>query len=74
MSELSVKPDGNLADGMSAEARQASMRNNSAIAQSTHEHELRVANNVDGFNPECAQLNALIASIECRCPPTAAGV
>jgi hypothetical protein len=57
-----VKPDSNLADGMSPEARQASMRSNSTIAQSVLEHELRVAKNVDGSSAECAQLNALICN------------
>ncbi|MEZ2296261.1 DUF4124 domain-containing protein [Variovorax sp. RCC_210] len=62
--EVSVKPDLNLADGMSDDARQASMQNNSAIAQSVVEHERRVAMNVDASTSECASLNALIASID----------
>ena len=59
-----MKPDANIADGMAQDARQASMRRNSAIAQSVYEHERRVAMNVDSFSSECAQLNALIASID----------
>lgn len=62
--EVSVKPDLNLADGMSDDARHASMQNNSAIAQSVVEHERRVAMNVDASTSECAYLNALIASID----------
>lgn len=62
--EVSVKPDANLADGMAQEARQASMRRNSAIAQSVYEHERRVAMNVDSSSKECDQLNALIVSID----------
>lgn len=63
-SEVLVKPDSNLADGMSAQAREASMRQNSAIAQSVLEHERRVAANVDAPGAGCAQLSALIASLD----------
>lgn len=63
-SELLVKPDSNLADGLSVEAREASMRQNSAIAQSVLEHERRVAANVDVPGAECAQLSASIASLD----------
>lgn len=62
--EVAVNPDINLADGMSDAARQASMRNNSAIAQSVVEHERRVAMNVDSPNSACAGLKALVASID----------
>ena len=62
--EVSVKPDSNLAEGMPQDARQASIRMNSAIAQSVIEHERRVAMNVDTSSTECAQLNALVASID----------
>ena len=62
--EVSVTPDANLAEGMPQDARQASTRRNSAIAQSVFEHERRVAMNVDSSSTECAQLNALIASID----------
>ena len=62
--EVVVRPDANLADGMAPEERQASLRRNSAIAQSVYEHERRVAMNVDRSSTECAQLNALIASID----------
>lgn len=62
--EVWVRPDLNLAEGMSQDARQASIRNNSAVAQSVVEHERRVAMNVDDTVSECAQLNALIASID----------
>jgi hypothetical protein len=63
-SAVSVKPDFNLADGMSVEDREASNRQNSAITQSVIEHERRVAPNVDRAVSECAQLDALIASID----------
>jgi hypothetical protein len=62
--EVSVRPDLNLADGMSEDARRASMDNNSAIAQSVVEHERRVAMNVDAPASECPYLKALIASID----------
>ncbi len=63
--EVAVNPDLNLADGMSDEARLASMQNNRAIAQSVVEHERRVAMNVDrSKSPECAQLKALIEAID----------
>jgi len=62
--EVSVKPDANLADGMPRAARQASMAQNRAIAQSVYEHERRVSMIVDSSSTECAQLNALIASID----------
>ncbi|WP_339093795.1 hypothetical protein [Variovorax paradoxus] len=61
---VTVNPDLNLADGMSDAERQASIRNNSAIARSVAEHERRVAMNVDGPSTECASLKALIASID----------
>lgn len=63
-SAVTVKPDANLADGMSIEDREASMRRNSAITQSVIEHERRVALNVDRAVADCAQLEALIASID----------
>ena len=62
--EVAVQPDDNLADGMTDEARRASLRRNSAIAQSAVEYERRVATNVDASVMECAQLNALVASID----------
>lgn len=63
-SEVAVRPDANLADGMRRDARQASMAQNSTIAQSVYEHERRVSMNVDSAPTECAQLNGLIASID----------
>uniref|UniRef100_UPI000D450AF5 hypothetical protein n=1 Tax=unclassified Variovorax TaxID=663243 RepID=UPI000D450AF5 len=63
-SEIAVRPDLNLADGMSDEARRASIRDNSAVAQSMAQHERRVAMNVDDPASACAQLNALVASID----------
>jgi hypothetical protein len=62
--EVAVNPDLNLAEGMSVEDRQASMRHNSAIAQSVLEHERRAAENVDTTGSACAQLKELIASID----------
>ncbi|MBT2323768.1 hypothetical protein J7E62_15580 [Variovorax paradoxus] len=63
-STVSVKPDINLADGMTPEARAASIRKNSAVAQTVIEHERRVAMNVDDSGVECAQLNSLVAAID----------
>jgi hypothetical protein len=40
------------------------MRDNSVIARSVLEHELRVAKNVDTASAECTQLRELIASID----------
>ena len=63
--EVAVNPDLNLADGMSDEARLASMRDNRALARSAVEHERRVAMNVDrSTSAECAQLKALIEAID----------
>jgi hypothetical protein len=63
--EVAVNPDLNLADGMSDEARLASMRDNRARAHAVVEHERRVAMNVDGStSPECAQLKAQIEAID----------
>lgn len=64
--EVRVRPDANLADGMSMEDRQASMQDNSVVAQSIAAHERRVAMNVGDAVSECAQWNALIASIDAQ--------
>lgn len=63
-STVSVKPDTNLADGMSPEARAASIRRNSVAAQDVIEHERRVAVNGDAFVAECSYLSSQIAAID----------
>ncbi len=62
--QVAVQPDSNLADGMTDDARQASLNRNSVIAQSVAEHERRMAMNVDTPNSACADFKALIASID----------
>jgi hypothetical protein len=59
-----VQPDVNLADGMSAAEREASMRSNSAVAAQTQQHERRVAQNTGDALDECAALNARIKWID----------
>lgn len=61
---VSVTPDANLADGMSRDEREASMRQNSALAAAVIQHQRRVAQNVDNSVAECGQLNAQIAAID----------
>lgn len=63
---VTVKPDSNLADGMSATAREASMRANRAWAQAQADHERRVAMNVsvNGSAGECKDLEAYILSLD----------
>lgn len=62
---ISVRPDLNLADGMSTQARQQSVDNNRAIAQQVAEQEAHsVAAPVDDVAALCAQLAAQIVSID----------
>lgn len=60
-----VQPDLNLADGMSRAEREASMRNNSAVAAQVQQYERRVAQNTGGdVLGQCAALDAQIKSID----------
>lgn len=61
---LDVRPDSNLADGMSAEAREASARQNREAAQARAAHERRVAQQVDGAVQACADIDAEIAWLD----------
>lgn len=62
---VNVQPDVNLADGMSPEARAASLRNNSALAIEQQQlAERQVARSAGNSASECGQLNALITSID----------
>lgn len=61
---MEIRPDINLADGMTSRAREASMRENRAAAQEFVAHERRVAMNVDSSVWECGQLESLIASLD----------
>lgn len=61
---VEVRPDTNLADGMTSRAREASVRENKAAAQGLVAHERRVAMNVDSTISECGQLESLIASLD----------
>lgn len=62
--ELLVRPDINLADGMSTEQRISSIHDSQARAQSTSEHERQAAARPSASSRECAQLNAVIASLD----------
>lgn len=61
---VAVQPDINLADGMSPHAREASMRENSAVAQEVATHERRVAMNIDTSVLECRLLESRIAALD----------
>jgi hypothetical protein len=61
---VAVQPDINLADGMNPRAREASMRENSAVAQEMVAHERLAAMNVDGSMSECNHLESLITSLD----------
>lgn len=61
---VELRPDSNLADGMSVEARQASNRGSAVAAQQLAAHERRVALNVTQASSECAQLDSLIAALD----------
>ncbi len=61
---VELRPDSNLADGMSVEARQASNRSSALAAQQVAAHERRVAMNVTQAASECAQLDSLIAALD----------
>ena len=61
---VELRPDSNLADGMSVEARQASNSRSAFAAQQLAAHERRVAMNVTQASSECAQLDSLIAALD----------
>ena len=61
---VELRPDSNLADGMSVEARQASNSVSAVAAQQLAAHERRVALNVTQASSECAQLDSLIAALD----------
>lgn len=63
---VTVQPDGNLADGMSAGARAASAQENSVIAQRQAEYERAVALNTSADSPEavCAGLARAILALD----------
>jgi hypothetical protein len=63
-STVVIRPDLNLADGMSSAAREASLRDNSAIAFAQAQHEQQVARNVDKTSLECSQLDAAIRQLD----------
>lgn len=61
---VELRPDSNLADGMSVEARRASNRSSALAAQQVAAHERRVAMNVTQAGSECTQLDSLIAALD----------
>jgi len=61
---VEIRPDVNVADGMPPEARAASLRDNSQVAQWTAEHERQVAMNVDSSAGECAALEEQIKRLD----------
>lgn len=62
--ELRVRPDTNLAVGMSTAERSRSIQDNRARAQATADDERRAAAQSSVANPACAQLNAQIAALD----------
>lgn len=63
-SAVDIRPDSNLADGMSDRERSNSLRQNVEAAQAIAAHERVVAVNVYQAGTECPQLDALIAAID----------
>ena len=61
---VELRPDSNLADGMSVEARQAFNRSSALAAQQVAAHERRVAMNVTQASSECAELDSQIAALD----------
>lgn len=61
---VELRPDSNLADGMSPQAREASSQQNREAAQARAAHERRVAMQVDGAVSACASLEAEIAWLD----------
>jgi hypothetical protein len=72
---VELRPDSNLADGMSPEARAASVQQNREAAQAMAAHERRVAQQVDGTVSACADIDAQIAWLDAAArQPQSAGV
>ena len=71
-SVMTVRPDTNIVDGMTREAREASISNNAAVAQGAAQREWQVASNGQGNGKEsggspaaeCGRLNASVAAID----------
>lgn len=61
---VELRPDSNLAEGMSPEARAASVQQNREAAQAMAAHERRVAQQVDGTVSACADIDAQIAWLD----------
>lgn len=70
---VELRPDSNLADGMSPEAREASAQQNREAAAARAAHERRVALQVDSAVQNCADIDARIAWLDAaaRQPPSA---
>lgn len=68
---VEVRPDSNLAEGMTPAEREASARQNREVAQARAAYERRVAQQADGEGPygrvqTCADLDAWIASLDAQ--------
>ena len=67
-SVMTVRPDDNIVDGMTREAREASIGNNAAVAQGAAQRERQVASisqgNGDSRAAECGRLSTSIAAID----------
>ena len=67
-SVMTVRPDDNIVDGMTREAREASIGSNTAVAQSAAQRERQIASNgpeVGGSRAEeCGRLSTSIAAID----------
>ncbi|WP_219220567.1 hypothetical protein [Variovorax boronicumulans] len=61
---VELRPDSNLADGMSAGAREASAQQNRDAAQARAAHERRAALQADGAVQACADIDAEIAWLD----------
>ncbi|VTU15923.1 hypothetical protein [Variovorax sp. PBL-E5] len=61
---MAVRPDLNLADGMSPQVREASLRDNRSAALAQTQHEERVARNVDRTASECSEIETRIGWLD----------
>lgn len=59
-----LRRDVNIADGMSVAEREASNRNNTAIAEQQQQYERQVARNVDSAMAECSQLDESVKRLD----------
>ncbi|MDP9993014.1 hypothetical protein J2W28_003690 [Variovorax boronicumulans] len=59
-----LRRDVNIADGMSISEREASNRNNTAIAEQQQQYERQVARNVDSAMAECSQLDEYVKRLD----------